>query len=60
MFRVLKELENGEFLHVAIRDEFEQAVQLAEELNALWPGEYLVRDSEGNEGNDNRPKPITR
>jgi len=57
MFRVIKELENGGFAHVAIRDEFEQAVQLVEELNALWPGEYLVRHSEGNEGNDNRREP---
>jgi hypothetical protein len=49
MYSVLKQLENGEFLHVAFRDELEQAVQLVEALNADWPGEYAVRDSEGND-----------
>jgi len=45
MYSVLKQLENGEFVHVASRDEFEQAVRLAHALNAEWPGEYEVRDS---------------
>jgi len=44
---VFRQLENGEFVHVAARDELEQAVQLVEALNAHWPGEYVVRDSEG-------------
>ncbi len=47
MYCVLKRLENGEFLRVAFRDELEQAVQLVEIFNAQWPGEYVVRDSEG-------------
>ncbi len=47
MYRVFRQLENGEFVHVAARDELEQAVQLVEALNAHWPGEYVVRDSEG-------------
>jgi hypothetical protein len=46
LFCVFKRLENGTFLRVAVRDELEQAVQLAEALKALWPGEYVVRDSE--------------
>jgi hypothetical protein len=46
---VLRKIENDEFLHIACRDELERAVQLARELNALWPGEYLVRDSEDKE-----------
>jgi len=45
MYNVLKQLENGEFVHVASRDNLEQAVQLAESLNAEWPGDYEVRDS---------------
>lgn len=49
VFRVFRQLENGEFVHVASRDELEQAVQLVEALNAHWPGEYVVRDSEGND-----------
>jgi hypothetical protein len=49
VYTVFKQLENGEFVHVAIRDELEQAVQLVEALNAHWPGEYVVRDSEGND-----------
>jgi hypothetical protein len=45
MYNVLKQLENGEFVHVASRDDVQQAVQLAQALNAEWPGEYEVRDS---------------
>lgn len=48
MHSVFKQLENGELEHVAYRDELEQAVQLVETLSARWPGEYVVRDSEGN------------
>jgi len=49
MYRVFRQLENGEFEHVASRAELEQALQLVEELKAYWPGEYRVRDSEGND-----------
>jgi hypothetical protein len=45
MYSVLKQLESGEFVHVASRDELEKAVKLAHALNAEWPGEYEVRDS---------------
>jgi hypothetical protein len=45
MYSVLKQLESGEFVQVASRDELEQAVRLAHALNAEWPGEYEVRDS---------------
>jgi hypothetical protein len=44
MYTVLKRLENGEFVHVASRDELQQALQLAQSLNVHWPGEYEVRD----------------
>jgi len=49
VYAVFRKLENGEFVHIASRNELEQAVQLLEEFNVLWPGEYLVRDSEGND-----------
>jgi hypothetical protein len=49
VYTVFKRTENGEFVHVASRNELEQAVQLVEALNADWPGEYVVRDSEGND-----------
>ncbi len=49
MYSVLKQLGNGEFLQVATSEELERAVQLKRGLKALWPGEYRVRDSEGNE-----------
>ena len=45
MYSILKQLESGEFVHVASRDELEKAVQFAHALNAEWPGEYEVRDS---------------
>jgi len=45
MYSILKQLESGEFVQVAYRDELEQAVRLAHALNAEWPGEYEVRDS---------------
>jgi hypothetical protein len=44
MYTVFKQLENGELANVASRDEPEQAVQLVEELNALWPGKYILQD----------------
>jgi len=45
MYVVLKRLEDGEFVHVASRDDLQEAVQLAQSLNALWPGEYEIRNS---------------
>ncbi len=48
MYTVFKQLENGEFANVATRDEPQQAVQLVKELNALWPGKYIVQDPERN------------
>ena len=49
MYRIFKRLGNGEFLHAAQCYELKQASQLVEMLNAHWPGEYVVRDSEGND-----------
>jgi hypothetical protein len=49
MYSVFVELVDGEFLHVASRDDLKQAVQLVGELKIFWPHEYVVRDSEGND-----------
>ena len=49
MYIVFKQAANGEFVEVASRDEVEEAVQLVEVLSGRWPGEYVVRDSKGNE-----------
>ena len=47
MFSVLTRLEDGEVMFVASREQLGQATQLAQEFNASWPREYVVRDSEG-------------
>lgn len=49
MYSVFRQVENGEFIHVASRDDIETAVQLIQALNSHWPAEYVVRDSEGND-----------
>lgn len=59
MYTVFKQLENGEFANVATRDELEQAVQLVEELNALWPGKYTVQEPERNDVDLTRPTVIS-
>ena len=43
MYRVFRKVENDESLHVASRDELEQAVQLVRQLKALWPGQYVIK-----------------
>jgi hypothetical protein len=49
MYGVFTKLGDGEFLFVASREKLEQAAQLLQELNANWPNEYVVRDSNGND-----------
>jgi hypothetical protein len=45
MYSVLKQLEDGEFVNVASRDNLQEALQLAQSLNVHWPGNYEVRYS---------------
>ena len=47
IYRVLKQLENGGFVHVESCATVEQAVQLVEGLKGTWPGNYVVRDAGG-------------
>jgi hypothetical protein len=49
VYSVFTKLADGEFLYVASRDDFEQAVRIAEDLNVEWPREYVVRDPMGND-----------
>ena len=49
MYSVFVQLGDGAFLHVASREELEQAVHLVEAFKDHWPQEYVVRDSEGND-----------
>ena len=49
MYKVLVQLDDREFVIVACRNELKEAVHLIEGLNAYWPREYIVRDSEGDE-----------
>jgi hypothetical protein len=49
MYDAFKRLGNGEFIHVQSCETLEQAELLVEGLNDTWPGEYVVRDAEGNE-----------
>jgi len=45
VYTAFKQLENGEFVHVVTCDVLEEAVQLVDSLNAVWPGGYEVRES---------------
>ena len=49
MYHVFVQLDDCEFVTVACRDELEEAIHLIDGLNAYWPREYVVRDSEGND-----------
>jgi hypothetical protein len=49
VYRVFRQLENGELIHVASREQLEQAVKLVEALSEGFPGEYVVRDPEEND-----------
>ena len=49
MYRLFTKLGDGEFLFVASRDQLDEALRLSQELNELWPNEYLIRDSNGQE-----------
>jgi len=47
VFSIFTKLGDGEFLFVASREELKLAALLVQELNANWPNEYVVRDSQG-------------
>jgi len=49
MYKVFTRLGNRDFIEVETCEVLEQAVQLIKGLNCIWPGEYVVRDAEGND-----------
>ena len=49
MYYVVKQVETGEFVDVASHNDWQQALAIGELLNAEWPGEYFVKDAEGND-----------
>ena len=49
MYQVYRRIRSGELVHISSPESLEQARQLVEALYLHWPGEYVVRDSEGND-----------
>lgn len=47
MYRVFVQLDGGEYLFVAGREELEEALDLVEGLISYWPRKYVVRDPVG-------------
>jgi hypothetical protein len=43
-YKILRELDDGEFLWMASRDNPEEAKQLIESFREHWPGEYVIRE----------------
>jgi hypothetical protein len=48
MYSLFARLDGGDLLFVASCEELQQAMQLAHELNANWPNEFIGQDSNGN------------
>jgi hypothetical protein len=46
MYRVFKQLADGEFVLVSSREDLEQAVLLVDALHVHWPGNYEIRNSQ--------------
>jgi len=46
MYTAFKQLEDGEFVQVVSRNVLEEAVQIVDSLNAVWPRGYEVRESQ--------------
>ena len=51
-FFVFRELEDGEVLNVAWRQELEQADELVRELGNLWPGKYFHAPAQNPSGSN--------
>jgi hypothetical protein len=45
IYKILRELGNGEQLLVASHDELKQAEQLKVSLNRHWPGNYSIQET---------------
>jgi hypothetical protein len=49
MYMVFKRIGNGEFMQIDSYGGLEQALQQMKGFNVTWPGEYVLRDAEGND-----------
>ena len=49
VFKVLRELENGELQEVATHGNLEKAEALVQALKEYWPGVYLIREIENDD-----------
>ena len=49
MYHVVKQLETGEFVNVSSHKDLQEALEIARMFNEHWPGEYSVKDAEGND-----------
>ena len=58
MFKLYARLGDGEFVYVASRNNLQDALQLADALNASWPRQYEVRDAQGNGVNFPEGRPV--
>jgi hypothetical protein len=48
MYTIFWKLKNGEYAEIAYRTDLDAVVRLVQALRAIFPGEYLVKDAEGN------------
>jgi hypothetical protein len=48
VYIIFKRTGDGLLVDVATRNELDQAAQIVEAFDLQWPGEYVVRDLEGN------------
>jgi len=44
-YKIVRKLENGEFLEVGTFDDFSEAKQILESYKEHFPGDYLIQDS---------------
>lgn len=60
MYKVFRVDGRNDLIEVASRQQLREALQVVEALYSHWPGEYIVRDSDGNEVfHDSSPLEIT-
>jgi len=48
-FKVFRELDNGDLVHVATHNDVEEAEALVQALKEHWPGVYMIREVQNDE-----------
>ena len=51
LYHLFRKLQDGEYLHIGSREALEDTQKLLEAFNSEWPGDYIIKDAEGNELN---------